>query len=51
VSKQTSIRYGRYVHAGQMKRAKKELKKVKTYLGRVVRDISRQISGTPLEHH
>jgi IS5 family transposase len=32
-----------YAHARQMKRAKKEQKKVKTYLGRVLRDISRQI--------
>lgn len=32
----------RYLHARQMKRAKKELKKLKTYLGRVIRDIERK---------
>ena len=32
---------GRYAHAGQMKRAKKQYKKVKSYLGRVMRDILR----------
>lgn len=51
VSKQASIRHSRYVHAGQMKRAKKEFRKVKTYLGRVTRDISRQVIGTALEVH
>jgi len=33
---------GRYAHARQMKRAKKELRKLKTYLGRVIRDIERK---------
>jgi transposase, IS5 family len=33
---------GRYLHARQMKRAKKELKKLKNYLGRVIRDIERR---------
>jgi len=44
-SKQSLVMQGRYSHARQMKRAKKEVKKVKTYLGRVVRDIERKISG------
>ncbi len=36
---------GRYAHARQMKRAKKEVKKLKNYLGCVVRDIERKVSG------
>jgi len=42
VGKRACIMQARYAHAGQMKRAKKELKKVKTYLGRVTRDIKRK---------
>jgi IS5 family transposase len=34
----------RYAHAGQYKRMKKQVKKLKTYLGRVVRDIERKIT-------
>ena len=33
-----------YAHARQMKRAKKEWKRLKTYLGRVYRDIKRQVT-------
>lgn len=32
-----------YIHARQMKRARKQIKKLKTYLGRTVRDIYRNI--------
>lgn len=35
----------RYIHARQMKRARKQIKKLKTYLGRVMRDIERKIEG------
>lgn len=35
----------RYAHAKQFKRAGKALRKLKTYLGRTVRDIERQIAG------
>jgi len=45
-SKQSLVMQGRYSHARQMKRAKKAVKKVKTYLGRVTRDIERKISGS-----
>jgi len=41
VGKRACVMQGRYAHAGQMKRARKEYKKVKSYLGRVVRDILR----------
>ncbi len=42
---------GRYAHAKQFKRMRRELKKLNTYLGRVYRDISRKIAGNEgLEH-
>lgn len=44
-SKQSLVMQGRYAHARQMKRAKKEIKKLKTFLGRVTRDIERKILG------
>ena len=42
LSKQTFLKQSRYAHAKQMKRAKKATRKLKTYLGRVVRDIERK---------
>ena len=45
VGRKRLIKAGRYSHARQMKRAKKERDKIKTYLGRVFRDIKRQIEG------
>src|ERR1700752_4471742 len=39
------IQHQRYAHAKQFKRANRMLKKLRTYLGRVVRDISRKIEG------
>ncbi len=44
-SKYSLLMQSRYSHARQMKRAKKEQKKLKTYLGRVTRDVERKISG------
>lgn len=41
------IRHQRYAHAKQFKRARKPLRKLKTYLGRVNRDIARKIEGNP----
>jgi len=38
---------GRYAHARQMRRAGREIKRLKTYLGRVVRDIVRKIATRP----
>jgi len=43
VGKRACIKQARYAHATQMKRARKEFKKVKSYLGRVTRDIIRQV--------
>ncbi|HEV2614193.1 MAG TPA: IS5 family transposase [Gammaproteobacteria bacterium] len=42
VGKMALLNQNRYAHARQMKRAKKQLKKLKTYLGRVLRDIIRK---------
>jgi transposase, IS5 family len=43
LSKKSLRRCAQYIHARQMKRAKKEIKKLKTYLGRITRDIERNI--------
>jgi IS5 family transposase len=45
VGKFALIQHQRYAHAKQFKRSKKTLKKLKTYLGRVIRDIERKIEG------
>jgi IS5 family transposase len=45
VSKQALIDVNRYVHAKQMKRAKKKIKQLKTYLRRVFSDLKRKIHG------
>jgi IS5 family transposase len=42
LSKKALVWQGRYAHAKQMKRAKKETRKLKTYLGRVLREIGRK---------
>ena len=41
-SKQMLLRQSRYSHARQMKRAKRGTRKLRTYLGRVIRDIERK---------
>lgn len=43
VSKKALIQSGRYRHAKQMKRAKRVEKKLKTWLGRIIRDIERKV--------
>lgn len=45
VGKLALIKHQRYAHAKQFKRAKRSLRKLKTYLGCVMRDIRRKISG------
>jgi len=37
----------RYAHARQMRRARREIKRLKTYLGRVFRDVRRKLAGRP----
>lgn len=39
------IAHQRYAHAKQFKRANRALKSLRTYLGRVIRDIRRKIAG------
>jgi len=43
VGKRALARQGRYAHARQMKRARRETRKLATYLRRVVRDIRRKV--------
>ena len=45
VGKFALIKHQRYAHAKQWKRANRALKRLRTYLGRVIRDITRKIEG------
>jgi IS5 family transposase len=45
VGKRALIMHQRYAHAKQFKRANRALKKLKTYLGRIIRDIARKLDG------
>jgi hypothetical protein len=45
VGKLALIQHKRYPHAHEFKRANRSLRKLKTYLGRVMRDIGRRIAG------
>jgi transposase, IS5 family len=45
VGKLALVKHQRYAHAKQFKRANKALRRLRTYLGRVVRDIGRRIHG------
>ncbi len=45
VGKFALIKHQRYAHAKQWKRANRALKTLRTYLGRVIRDITRKIDG------
>jgi transposase, IS5 family len=47
VGKRALIQHQRYAHAKQFKRARKPLRRLKTYLGRVRRDIARKIEDNP----
>jgi IS5 family transposase len=47
VAKRAAIMVGRYTHAHQFVRARRQLKFLKTRLGRVIRDIRRKIEGDP----
>ena len=47
VAKRAAIMVGRYTHAHQFKRARRQLKFLRTRLGRIIRDISRQIMDKP----
>jgi IS5 family transposase len=45
VGKYALIKHQRYAHAKQFKRANRALRTLRTYLGRVIRDIGRKIDG------
>ena len=45
LAKKASAKAGRYAHAKQYRRMRRELKRLKTYLGRVYRDVGRKIAG------
>ena len=45
VGKFALIKHQRYAHARQFKRANRALRRLRTYLGRTIRDITRQIAG------
>jgi IS5 family transposase len=45
VGKFALIKHQRYAHAHQFKRANRALRRLRTYLGRTIRDIARQIAG------
>ena len=45
VAKRAAIMVGRYTHAHQFKRARRELKFLRTRLGRIIRDVRRKIEG------
>ena len=47
LAKRATIMVGRYTHAHQFRRARRELKFLRTRLGRVIRDIRRKIEGDP----
>ena len=45
LAKRAAIMVGRYTHAHQFKRARRQLKFLRTRLGRIIRDIRRKIQG------
>jgi IS5 family transposase len=45
LAKKAAAKAGRYAHAKQYKRMRREVKRLKTYLGRVYRDVGRKIAG------
>ncbi len=42
VGKRAAVKVGRYAHAKQFKRMRKKLRKLRTYVGRLIRDIRRK---------
>ena len=49
VGKQAFVRSQRYAHARQMNRAKAQTRKLRTYLGRTIRDIERKTHGDAVQ--
>ena len=46
LAKAAMVRAGRYAHARQFRRMRRALRQLRTYLGRVYRDIGRKITGS-----
>lgn len=44
VAKKAAMMTGRYAHAKQFKRMRRQLKKLRTWLGRVIRDVRRKVT-------
>jgi IS5 family transposase len=49
VSKRALMQQSRYAHARQLKRANRETRRLKTFLGRVIRDIERKVPCPSIE--
>ncbi len=47
LAKKAALKAGRYAHARQMKRCHREMRRLKTYLGRVSRDVARKTAREP----
>lgn len=45
LSKRAAMKAGRYAHARQFRRMRRELKRLRTFLGRVYRDVGRKVAG------
>ena len=45
LAKRAAIMAGRYAHAKQFKRREREIRRLRTWLGRIIRDIRRKIEG------
>lgn len=45
LAKRAALKAGRYAHAKQFRRMRRELKRLRIFLGRVHRDVSRKIAG------
>jgi transposase, IS5 family len=45
LAKAAAVHAGRYAHAWQFRRMRRELKRLRTFLGRILRDIARKIAG------
>lgn len=43
VAKQAAVKVGRYAHAKQFRRMRRQLKKLRTWLGRMIRDLRRKV--------
>lgn len=51
LAKVAFLKHGRYMKAKQLKRAAKERKKLKTYAGRVLRDLERKLDKVAFQKH